>query len=56
VDCWVLKLHHFQRYKVKSVYTKLIDVEVHFNVGYKHVLWVKAVPLIKLTFSHGVCF
>jgi len=27
------------------VYTNLTDVEVNFNVGYKHVLWVKAVLL-----------
>jgi hypothetical protein len=45
VDRWVWKLHHSQRYTIKSVYNNLTTVDVNFNMGFNHMLWLKAVPL-----------
>jgi len=44
-DRWVWKHHSFQRYTVKSAYINLTAVDVDFNMGFNHVLWLKVIPL-----------
>ena len=44
-DRWVWNLHSSKRYTVKSAYENLTSVNVDFNVGYNHVLWLKMIPL-----------
>lgn len=39
VDCWVWRLHSFQRYTVKSAYNFFTNVETDFDVCYKHVFF-----------------
>ena len=44
-DQWVWKLHSSKWYTVKIVYENVTSLDVDFNVGYNHVLWLKMVPL-----------
>lgn len=44
-DHWIWKLYPSQQYTVKSAYNNLIVSEVVFNASYKHILWIKPVPL-----------
>jgi hypothetical protein len=39
-DRWVWKLDLSKRYSVKSAYDNLTSIEVDFNVGSNHVLWL----------------
>lgn len=45
VDRWVWRLHSFQRYTVKSAYNIFTNVEIDFDVCYKHVLRIKLIRL-----------
>jgi hypothetical protein len=44
-DPWVWNLHSSKQYTVKSAYGNLTSIDLDFNVGFKHVLWLKMVPL-----------
>jgi len=44
-DRWVWNLHSSKWYTVKSAYENMTFADFDFNVGFKHVLWLKMVML-----------
>jgi len=44
-EWWVWQLHSSKWYTIKSVYENVTSLDVDFNVGYNHLLWLKMIPL-----------